>query len=548
MSEKQSSKILIISLDGATFDILSPLMQQGVLPNIQKYTESGISFTLESTDPPLTAPAWTTFLTGLHPGRHGLINFVNFSFSEKKDKLVNAGDIHVKTIFEILSEKGKQIISINLPMTYPPYPINGHLVSGFDTPSVEVNFTYPLNLKNEILALAPDYDFVPKIDEDRIYEETGFENLMDRFKKTLENRFRVAFHLIQNKEWDVFMIHFQLTDILQHLYWDYLVHPSINPSRTQKIYEIFCQLDAYIGILVNENDAHGTTFIMSDHGFGPIRGIININNIFIQKGYLQLNQTQFQKFKKTLNGTENPLVQYPINWVKKLRSLVKKTQSMSWHGALQKGLLGTPRNINWQETIACHLFGSQYGFVYLNTKRRWDLGIVEVNEYKEIRSHIINLLLMSKNGQGDHLFEKVFTRESLYDSDEESLPDIIAKPTSGLYISPNIDGRINYEECKDVLRGNHQKNGIFIAFGCSINSKTRRTSAHLINIPPTILHILGLHVPKYMQGEVLTDILTFERPVVFEGDSGNSQKLPGKSTDAEIEKIKERLKGIGYLS
>src|SRR5271165_2691092 len=155
--EEQVSKVFIISLDGATFDVLRPLMDQGYMPNLARLSQEGIAAGLESVIPWVTAPAWTSFMTGKNPDKHGVFDFTRFEEDTYRWQVNNSTSIQSKTIWQLLSEQGKRVIVLNLPYTYPPYPVNGVMVSGWDAPLLQEGFTYPAELSREILDLMPGY-------------------------------------------------------------------------------------------------------------------------------------------------------------------------------------------------------------------------------------------------------------------------------------------------------------------------------------------------------------------------------------------------------
>ena len=76
MNAEASARVVFIGLDGATFSILDPLMQDGTMPFLAKFTVKGVRAVLHSTPHPLTPPAWTSMVTGRSPGEHGIFDFV----------------------------------------------------------------------------------------------------------------------------------------------------------------------------------------------------------------------------------------------------------------------------------------------------------------------------------------------------------------------------------------------------------------------------------------------------------------------------------------
>ena len=79
-------KVLIVGLDGATWTVLTPWLEDGSLPNLRRLCQAGCWGELLSTIPPLSAPAWSTFATGKNPGKHGVFHFVRPSDSGNTSK------------------------------------------------------------------------------------------------------------------------------------------------------------------------------------------------------------------------------------------------------------------------------------------------------------------------------------------------------------------------------------------------------------------------------------------------------------------------------
>jgi predicted AlkP superfamily phosphohydrolase/phosphomutase len=147
MSEE---KVFILGLDGATFDIINPMIQRGELVHFRKVMESGASGLLNSTLLHHSPPAWTSFATGRNPGKHGIIGFTRMAENGYDLRLVNGNDNPCSTMWHELGGLGKKVIVMNIPMTYPPQMVNGLLISGLDAPSTDVDFTHPISILEDI--------------------------------------------------------------------------------------------------------------------------------------------------------------------------------------------------------------------------------------------------------------------------------------------------------------------------------------------------------------------------------------------------------------
>ena len=152
------SRVLVIGIDGGTFDLIKPWSKAGYLPNISKLISEGSFGNLKSTPLPLTGPAWSSLITGKNPGKHGIFDFVKVT-SDYKMIPITSEDIDSPTIFDIVSRSGKKVISINVPITYPPIKLNGYMISGMPAFNLKDGITYPPELSKE---LPKNYKILPK--------------------------------------------------------------------------------------------------------------------------------------------------------------------------------------------------------------------------------------------------------------------------------------------------------------------------------------------------------------------------------------------------
>jgi predicted AlkP superfamily phosphohydrolase/phosphomutase len=151
-------KVMVIGLDGATFKLLGPWMDEGKLPHLREIRDQGVSGTLKSSIPPATAPAWQCFMSGKNPGKHG-VHFFQVRKPGSYDQVpVFATSFRERTLWEILSEAGYRVLVLNVPFTFPPKRVNGVLISGFTTPpSRRQECCYPPELLAEIEAKFGEY-------------------------------------------------------------------------------------------------------------------------------------------------------------------------------------------------------------------------------------------------------------------------------------------------------------------------------------------------------------------------------------------------------
>ena len=207
--DPSSPRVVIIGLDGATFDLILPWIKTGKLPSIAKVLDSSSYGPLSSTHPPSTFPAWTTFMTGKNPGKHGIYDFTQHREDVYGIQFVNSTFRKGKTLWQLLSECGKRVGVLGLPATYPPEPINGFLISGFDSPvttGIDRSFTYPRELYGELKKKLGPYT-ITDFQELRI-GKGWHEDALDKILSTLERKAAYANYLLKKESWDCFMVLF----------------------------------------------------------------------------------------------------------------------------------------------------------------------------------------------------------------------------------------------------------------------------------------------------------------------------------------------------
>ena len=533
-------RLLIIGLDGATFYVLDPLMDAGKMPNLKRFIKEGVAGILHSTQPPITPAAWTTFMTGKGPGQHGILDFEKYDATEHKLTFNSTYQIEEKTLWELLSEKGLRVGSINVPMTYPPKPVNGFMISGFETPSIHADFAYPPELKDEIFRVIPTYNYRTNW---RRRAFGGLDLLAENLKyisNSFEQGLKLTRHCGDKFGWEVLMTVFKLVDNLQHKTWKYL-DPRSNhryPREAEMVADVFTDLDIVLGRLFEyaaENDA--TVLIMSDHGHGSLDGKAQPNLLLREWGYLALR---------------NPWQQAATRAAHVMHRLTKGRATRFEQGsrAIERELA-----IDWTRTRACVMHAGIYGYLYINLKGRGPHGIVEPADYESLRSELAARLravtTRDRGGREIHVFAEVHKTEELYGCSREahpSLPDLLLVPTPGLAVVRKIRRRRNVRWCPPWrLEGTHRDEGILALGGKGVRQGVR-TDANIVDIAPTALAALGLRVPVDMDGRVLREVFTTE--LVIEREPPLKKVLEEQVeayTDAERRVLEQRLSDLGYL-
>ena len=554
---KPSPKVFSIGLDGGTFDLMDPWLDEGHLPNIQRLIERGTRASLRSVILPFTPQAWGSFMTGMNPGNHGV-----FGFKEKEEgrysfQFVNNKSIRSRTLWKYLSDHGKKAILVNIPMTYPPESIEGIIVGGMDSPGVDSDFTYPSDIKSEILALEKEYVIHLHVGAGYLDSDKKRRKAVGALLHMVASREKVILHFMDKYPWDFFAVNFSAIDQVQHHFWKYLERDNEFQEIILKIYK---RVDEAVGRICEKVSPQTTVYMMSDHGAGPASPYV----IFIDEWLKEQGLLQFRK-AFSVRGLAMRMVKSALTAFSQKLSSEIKDHLMRWFPGMRVRSQGYVRRalIDWPNTRAYS--GEHPSTLRINLKGRDAQGVVEPGDYEGLRRELIERLESLRHPQtGEILIERVYRREDLYHGDFlQAAPDLIIHPKDfahqikgGPFSNPHYRQVISTKDPKEFfVNGVHRLNGIFAAAGPGIRKGHCVDSLEIIDLFPTMLYSLGMAVPKSVDGKVAEGIFEEDHlsayPIGYCDDSlKEADQVPGdKATygQEDADRIAESLRGLGYI-
>lgn len=543
-----AKKILIIGLDGVTWGVLTTLMTEGRMPRLQAICDGGVSGVLRSTTPPITPAAWTTFLTGKQPGKHGIIDFERFDVQTNKLTFNSTRCLdHVRNLWRILGDHGLKVGSVNVPMTFPAVAVKGFMVSGFETPGLNTPFVYPPELKDELVSHWPDPTLRAKWKRSVFHSDRVFAENLDYISRSFLQGADMSMWLGRKYGWDVLMVVLKLTDNLQHKTWKYIDSRwrDENPGRRDMVKDCFSAADKALGMLVDyaaEHDA--TTLVVSDHGHGSLEGKIHVNRLLEEWGYLVLERGGAQSSTRARYVWD------------RLRGRTRKFA--------REGTIADDLAVDFSRTRACVMHAGMAGFLYMNLRGRQPCGIVEPVDYERLRDELRKRLMGEEattthpDGHRIHLFPEVHKPEELYRcsrAEQPWMPDLILIPYESLAVVRKIRGsRVVKWLPDDRIEGTHRPDGVLAAWGSGV-ARGARVDAQIADCAPTILSLLGLPVPMDMDGRVIRDLFASPPEVIYEstGAYHARQSTAGSIADESVytedqmKVLTARLNDLGYL-
>jgi predicted AlkP superfamily phosphohydrolase/phosphomutase len=561
-------KVLVIGLDGATFDLIKPWVREGKLPTFARIMKEGAYGELESTVHPMSSIAWPSFMTGMNPGKHGLFDVTEQLPGSYDIKFTSGASRFGKTVWKLLSDAGKSAGVINVPMTYPPESVNGYLIAGMDAPGMDGNFIYPRALWGEIKEHAGRYC----IEHGNPMSNKSLEEFEQDVKQALEQRYAAFDYLRRKHPTDLTVCVFVATDRVHHFFWKHMEERvrsgggSADSKFGNVIFDIYQRCDEILEDIINSLDDDTVLLVMSDHGAGPLRKLVNLNAWLSSQGLLRLkDQTKGNghllgglrqgSFKAARMGWRLLKQYLPDRYKSRLREMLPKAKDrLATYLFLSR--------IDWSSTRAYST--GYFGDIRINVKGREPNGIVDPGgAYENLREELVTKLESLRDPDtGERMVDKVHKREELYHGAHvHKASDLIIKWQDYQYksrINLEMDDKVGASQVMiDPTRDSkvssiHRMNGIFMAFGKDVRQGVEIKGAQIIDLAPTMLYLLDEPVPDSMDGEVLVG--AFEKGVLehvsvryCRSDEDDLSLQQSPYTDEEAEQIRDRLQGLGYI-
>lgn len=450
-------RAFVIGLDCAPPSIVFDRRKE--FPSLNRLISEGCWGKFRSCHPPITTPAWMAMATSRTAGDMGVYGFrQRKGNSYKETELTFSDKITTPAIWDIIAEKDMPSCLVSVPPSYPPKKINGNLISCFMTPDADREYTYPSSLKQEIESRFGKYIF------DVVFRTEDRDKLLKDLYDMTRQHFEVISYLVQNKPWRFFMFVEIAVDRINHAFWKFHdnSHHFYTPGNKYEnvIMGYYKFLDDNIGKLLKLLDEDTVVFVTSDHGTKAMKGAFCINQWLIEKGYLVVKS-------QPEPGTD-----------------------------LEKA------DIDWQGTKAW-AWGGYYARIFLNLKGREEKGNIPRFRYNAWQEKLKREICEIKGPGGERWNTRAYRPEELFPNPKGDPADLIVYLDDLSWRSAGTLGHKSIylpENDKGPDDAVHDWDGIYIMYDPKKKAGKDLGTVSIYDFAPTVLDILGVEVPKEMEG------------------------------------------------
>ena len=481
-------RVLLFGIDGLAFRVLDPMIEQGLLPHFKRIRDDGVQGILKSTTPPMTPPAWMTISTGLPPAAHGVYDFWSYDKDEQGQPQAHIVTHRKggKAVWNLLSDWGKRVIVANIPITYPPEPVNGILISGYMAPDTNSNITYPTSFKDELLAAVPAYqiDLDPAVSGGQIGDP-----LAETLKMT---RARLAmFELLLKKPWDFCFLGCSGADRIQHLRWDEIM--ALHPQAV----EYYQMLDRALEMMLAELQEDDVLMVVSDHGFRGIRRKFYIQEYLYQRGLLAMRDESKRKRAELTGFARNIIRTLNLQKLARLiRGMLRRGGVMAVEKEQHAAMLP---DLNWEKTRAwvpsASGFLAGYADIFLHPSLSEEEIQALVTALQEIRDPETHEPLVTEihreDAYGDGPFQPAERHLIVLTNEQTTMATEL--------------GRGTLWETSDVTSGIHQADGVLYLYGANVKHGVNIADTSVYDVVPTLLSLMGMAIPEELRGVVMQE-------------------------------------------
>jgi len=512
---------LVIGVDAGSFETITPMINRGELPHLERLIDRGFQAELQSSVPPWTPTAWTSLVTGKNPGKHGIFDFK----PPDEDRIVNTTDVQTRRLWEYLDEQDRPYVVVNVPVTHPVTE-DGIVVPGYLGPK-------RANLQGKADEIVSELE--SEIGEYRIYcagDHSSENELCAEYERLMEMRKDAILYLCNEYPWEFAMVQFQRTDTVFH-----------ELPQDEYISRVYRRLDECIGEICEELDPENV-LVVSDHGMGE-RGDwdFRVNTWLREEGYLETTTDGESTGWEKPGGEELSDSSAVDSALSTLASVGLSAQRME-QLLVTVGLDRAVKRIapaGWLSRVA-DAGGERIDRKQSDAYCPSGPGLAIYCADEAYVDPIVEALSELRDPDDQPVFEWIKPADEVYyGACTDDGPDILLLPREmKYYVSGTLSTRV-FEQ--SMLEYNHMYEGIVIGDGEHLSGTDVHEEYEITDISPTLAALLEIPLDEAFDGEVMSGVLDWDMDATYDQYESVS-RTAASETDESVE---SRLEDLGYL-
>jgi predicted AlkP superfamily phosphohydrolase/phosphomutase len=498
---------MVIGLDAASPQLIEKWVDK--LPNLKRLSERGVHGVLESIVPPSSVPAWQCFATGKNPAKIGNLGFIYIG----RDLQIKHGKTipEMGCIWDICSQAGLKVGVFNVPGTYPPYPVNGFMISGFPIEPGKT-WSYPANLMKKLDSAVGGYEAdVPLAKPSAM--KGGEKAYLSEIERLHSKSVESARLLLEWFRPDLFVMTLQGLDMVQHDFWHFM--EDLSSQYTNVVQDWYVKMDDAIGKLTQSVSEDTYVLVMSDHGSAPVSNSLYINEFLRSKGLLECNDNGGQVSRE--KGSSRRIREFALRHVSPriVRTIYRLSPSfiankLTVSAEMERVLRDLVSSIDWTRTIAFST-GGHGAAIYVNSQpeRPVELSATAarsaiVHKICELLSDLTDPVSGEKVRPVFHLGEEVF--RGPYQSEAPDLCVELFEEDKKIQVNPRLGSRKIWSSSSSFT-ATHVREGFWALTGPQVKPGITQ-EARILDLAPTLLSLLGLEVEDDFDGQILDSVFS----------------------------------------
>ena len=498
VTDQSGLRTLLVGLGGVCERTLRPHVEGGRASTIAGLVADGTAASMASQVVPRAASAWPSLYTGVNPGRHGVFDRVVFDGHDWSP--ATFADVREHTLWELLDRRGRSSVVVNVPMTAPPQPFDGALVSGWGGPDHPA--CHPEGLLGDLDDVPDDYlVYVP--------EDASPDERVEWSRRLAAARATVFARLVDRVNPEFGFLGFHQTETVFH------ACPDDRGAQAA----VFDAVDDAVAAAIEGTDPD-TVVLASDHALAPFDGpSFRVNDFLRERDLLSATR-----------GDAGPLQPRPAagrgrehgdpGLAERLASLAASAGLTSQRvasafdrvglGDAASGVLprrvvhAASERVDRDASVAYARSGGRYG-VRINRAGREPDGVVSPAEYRSVRSDLVDALRAVHTPNGARVFSAVGPAEQFFGGPHvDAGPDVVTVPRRfDVHLEAALRGGQFGDPPTDYA---HLPRGLLALSGDAVDESVELSEPHLFDVAPTVLASLGVPPTTRMDGDAVAPV------------------------------------------